>query len=83
MMSADWSPDGGTLVYSSGDGKVRFCDPINGKERGFIQLGPPGVAATIYQIAVSPRGRYLATANGNSTIYVVRMPDSATPEASK
>jgi WD40 repeat protein/serine/threonine protein kinase len=83
MMSADWSPDGKTVLYSSGDGIVRFCDPNSGAERGLFQLGPPGVAASIAQIAVSPSGRYLASANGNSTIYILRMPGSAAIELGK
>ena len=83
MMSSDWTPDGKTVLYSSGDGKVRFCDPNTGAVRGLFQLGPPGVGASIAQIAVSPSGRYLASANGNSTLYILRMPGSAANEVRK
>jgi serine/threonine protein kinase len=62
----------GLLLASAGqDGTIRIWDPQTGTERKQIRLG--SAAVPIRQIACSPDGRHLATANGNATVYLLRL----------
>jgi len=78
LVSAALSPNGRTLAtwsgHSQGDGTLRLWDIGTGAERGeFIRLCHPG--GEIRQVAFSPTGRYLATANGNGTVYILKVED--------
>jgi WD40 repeat protein len=65
-----FGPDGETLA-TSGGGIVRIWDASIRKERQVIPLCDPG--GQINHVAFSPTGRYLATANGNGTVYIVKI----------
>jgi WD40 repeat protein len=73
IMSAAWSRSGAMVITSGSDGVVRFWEADSGKVRALYQIGPPG-ATHIFQIVRNPRGGYLASANGNGTISVLRLP---------
>jgi len=68
---AVFSPDGTTIAIWSGDGTVRLWDATTGAAREEITLCYP--RGRIQQVAFSPTGRYLATANGNGTVYILRV----------
>jgi WD40 repeat protein len=62
------SPEGAVLASADTDGRVILWDTVGrGKIREWTQ--PEGVNA----LAFAPVGRYLATANGNHTIYIIRL----------
>jgi len=70
-VSAAFSPDGKTIATWGRDGTVRLWDPVTGTLRETIPLCYPG--GVIEQVAFSPTGRYLTTANGNGTVYILRV----------
>jgi WD40 repeat protein len=71
--SPTFAPDGMTVATSGWDGAVRLWDVATGGERAAIRLCRPG--GHINQVAFSPTGRYLATANGNGTVYILKVRD--------
>jgi WD40 repeat protein len=74
VLTGLWTPDGKSLVSCGGsDGTVRFWDTGDKPTCArVIQVlrGQP----TLRCIAQTPEGRYLATANPDGTIYVLRLP---------
>jgi WD40 repeat protein len=65
------------LASSGADGTVRLWDEKTGRET-ILRFGPPG--AEIRQLTFSPDGRHLITANGNGTVYILRLaPPPADP----
>ena len=64
------NPVTGELIACHGDGKLTFWKP-NGDIIREIPVGPPGGAIT--KLTHSPDGRYMLTANGNGTIYIIRV----------
>ena len=67
-----FSPAEPLLASCADDGTVRLWERTAGEPRaGTIDLGrfPSGVRA----VAFTPDGRYLVTANGNGTLYVLRV----------
>jgi serine/threonine protein kinase len=69
-VSAAFARDGATITTWSGDGTVRLWDSATGSQKELIRLCPKN--GQINQVAFSPTGRYLATANGNGTAYILR-----------
>jgi WD40 repeat protein/tRNA A-37 threonylcarbamoyl transferase component Bud32 len=67
-----FSPDGETIA-TSGGGMVRLWSSSGGKERGAIRVCYP--TGQINAVAFSPTGRYLATANGNGTVCILKLKD--------
>jgi WD40 repeat protein/serine/threonine protein kinase len=72
IMSAAWSGSGAMVVTCGCDGAIRFWEAESGKLRALYQNGPQG--AHIFQVVGNPSGGYLASANGNGTISVFRLP---------
>lgn len=73
--------DGQLIATRSTDGKVRLWDVKAGTEQESIVIGPRGgeiygggfPTGAVRQIALTADGRYLATANGNGTVYLLRL----------
>jgi len=65
-----FGPDGVTIA-TSGGGNVRMWDASTRNERQVIPLCDPD--GQINHVAFSPTGRYIATANGNGTVYIVKI----------
>ena len=66
--AAAFSPDGQTLVVAGSDGKVVLWNVQ--RERLLHQWSFPG---RVHDLAFSSDSRHLALANGNGTVYVVRV----------
>jgi serine/threonine protein kinase/WD40 repeat protein len=69
--SPTFAPDGETVATWGYDGSVRLWELATGRQQQVIRLCPEG--GHIAQVAFSPTGRYLATANGNGTVYILRL----------
>jgi RNA polymerase sigma factor (sigma-70 family) len=66
----DFSPDGTMLLASGLDGLVVLWDPKGARERHRWMLPGP-----VWNAVFAPDGRLIATANGNGTVYILRLPD--------
>src|SRR5262249_19160566 len=76
VLRVAWRADGKLLAsVGSDDGTLRLwdarADPPRTKE---IRPFPPG-AHTVHDLALTPEGRYVATANPDGTVYVLHVPD--------
>jgi WD40 repeat protein len=69
LRSMAFSPDGRRLVSSAGNGLVIIWDVAASKESLRWQL--PG---EVEQVLFAPDGRHVITCNGDSTVYVLRLP---------
>ncbi|MCI0682014.1 MAG: protein kinase [Gemmataceae bacterium] len=69
VQSVAFGPDGKTLVSASFDGRIIFRELATGAHLHEWQL--PG---TVLAVAFAADGRHLATANGNGTVYILRLP---------
>jgi serine/threonine-protein kinase len=69
-------PDSKALATIGGDGMLRLWDPASHKASREIAVGPTGAAVRrmswFGHLAFSPDGHYLATANANGTVYILR-----------
>jgi serine/threonine protein kinase len=77
--SCAWRADGGMLA-SCGftDGTVRLWDVGASPPRSrSLQLFPDGMI-WLHSLALSPEGRYLATANPDGTIYILKLAERGT-----
>jgi WD40 repeat protein/serine/threonine protein kinase len=72
--SVAFSPDGKLIAWARLYGMVRLCDARTGAEIRTFRLGPP-LEAPIYHVTFAHDGRHLATANGNGTVYILRLAD--------
>ncbi|KIJ64180.1 hypothetical protein HYDPIDRAFT_28624 [Hydnomerulius pinastri MD-312] len=75
--SLGWSLDGGQLFVCDDHGFIRSFDPSNGSLRGEWK----GHSSTIWSIAVSPNGKWLASASKDKTVCLwnVATQDQAEP----
>lgn len=71
VQSLAFRPDGSWLA-SSDNGMVRLWNLETRMLEHAYQIGPSG--ARVGKLAFSPEGRYLATANGDGSVYVLRLP---------
>jgi WD40 repeat protein len=71
VYSVAFSADEKWLASCGSDGTIRLWNPSTGEEKKMLQLGPPG--GRICNIVFAPDGRHLATANGNGTVYILRL----------
>ncbi|QDU60840.1 Serine/threonine-protein kinase PknB [Planctomycetes bacterium Pan216] len=73
----DFHPTGKTLVTSNDRGAVHLWDARVGVLKATHRVGPPG--GIVADVAFSPSGNYVATGNGDGTVYFLHVP---TTEAS-
>jgi serine/threonine protein kinase len=69
------SPNNRTLAAVTSAGVIRLWDLSTGEPGKVIRLSP--AVPNIDQIAFSPDGRHLATANSTGTVYILRVSDSS------
>jgi WD40 repeat protein len=73
VMSVCYSPDGSQIATTGFDGIIRIWPAGGGVVQHEIRICQPG--GRINQVEFTPDGRHLVTANGNGTIYVLRLAD--------
>ena len=73
-LSVRFDPRGIDLAMTATTGSIRIADAATGKHKGEIRVGPD--FGRIWHLRYSPSGRYLATVNGNGTVYVLRVSSS-------
>jgi WD40 repeat protein/serine/threonine protein kinase len=74
-----WRADGQLLASIGGDSTVRFCNlPLGTPQTRALRLFPSGET---HGIAITPEGRYVATANPDNTVYILRTPIAPSPFA--
>ncbi len=66
-----FSRDSSRLASCGYDGKINIYDAVTGDLRETLQIKPPG--KQIVKIMFSKTGRFLTCANGNGTVYVLRL----------
>jgi WD40 repeat protein len=75
MMACLWRADGGLLASCSAEEcTVRLWDPSNPEQCKVLQVFPPKTYH-LHGLAITPEGRYLATANPDGTVYVLKLAD--------
>jgi len=74
ILSIGFSPDGKTMAASTAHGTLALFEVRNAAAApSTLTLGPDH--GLIPQIAFAPEGRHIITANGNGTVYFVRLPE--------
>lgn len=66
-----FSPDSRRIASCGYDGKVHLCNVLTGDIVETLELNPPG--KQIVRVLFSSSGRFLTTANGNGTVYVLEL----------
>lgn len=69
VLSITFSPDGRSVAWSARGGEVKIWNSVTGE---MLRSGPP-LPGEVRSIAFAADGRHLATANGNGTVYVLRL----------
>ncbi len=70
VTAVDFTPNGERLISAGQDGRVILHNLISGEAVVSCQLAGP-----VNGLALAASGRYVATANGNGTVYVLRLID--------
>ncbi len=70
MRAAVFAPTGRTLVTANTSGRLRLLNPAAPDWKNDPKIDLPG---PVYGLTYSADGRYLVTANGNGTLYVLRL----------
>ncbi len=70
-LSVRFDPGGVDVAMTAARGLIRMADAVTGKHKGEIRIGPE--FGRIWHVRYSPSGRYMATVNGNGTVYVLRI----------
>lgn len=81
ILSVAFSARGEELATSSEDGTVRIWDP-DGNARQTLTLAPRN-NGQVQQVIFTPDSRHVVTANGNGTVYILRVapgPPAPAPE---
>jgi WD40 repeat protein len=68
VLSVAFSPDGKTLASAGYDGRIILSEMPAGKKMHEWQLPGP-----VSAVCFARDGRHLATANGNGTVYILRL----------
>ncbi len=71
VLALSFSPDTRLLASSAGDGAILLWDPHSGKLLTRMQVGPRN--GVIRGVCFTPEGRHMIAANGNGTVYVLRL----------
>ncbi len=78
VQSVDFSPVAPILATSGSDGTVRFWDLSTMPPRT-LTIGPGPFGSFVWQAKFTPEGRFLATANDNGTISILKVPTPPKP----
>jgi WD40 repeat protein len=74
VLALQWDPAGRWLAScGDSDGTVRLWDPAANPPRSKVINVLPVNSSWLHDIALTPEGRYLATANPDGTIFVLRL----------
>lgn len=72
VRSIAFNSKGAVLASAANDGTVRLWNPNTGRLMKTLEIGPG--AGMIHKVVFTSDGKHLATANGNGTVYVLRLP---------
>jgi WD40 repeat protein len=78
MTDVTYSPDGHWIAACGIDGDIFLWDAATEGRRRIIHVGDYGHGTQ--QVLFTPDSRHLLAANGNGTVYVLRLAERSTPD---